>query len=134
LHTHILPIRIYYEDTDAGGIVYHANYLKFFERARVESLRSLGFELTSLLHNDDAQFVVSSVQLEYLQSAHLDQLLYVVTEITEVRGASIRYKQSLCSETTEGTLYCQAHIRLACLNSQKRPRRLPGALLLEIKK
>jgi len=131
---HILPIRVYYEDTDAGGIVYHANYLKFFERARVESLRAQGFELNKLLFEQDAQFVVHFVELEYLQPARLDQLLYVTTEMIEVRHASIGYNQKVFLESVDdGCLLCKARIRLACLNSQQRPRGLPEILTREIK-
>jgi len=134
LQKHILPIRIYYEDTDVGGTVYHANYLKFFERARTESLRTLGFELGELLKNEDTGFVVSSIEVDFLQAAELDQLLYVVTEIIEVRHASIRYTQCLHRDTAEGTLLCRAKVRIACVDGQKRPRRIPKLLLVEIKK
>lgn len=129
----ILPIRTYYEDTDAGGLVYHANYLKFFERGRVESLRELGFELNKLLSEQDVQFVVHSLSIEFLQAARLDQLLYVVTEIEEVGYASIRYNQEVYLEKEGGILSCKANVRLACLNSQLRPKGLPDILLRGIK-
>lgn len=134
MQSHLLPIRIYYEDTDAGGIVHHANYLKFFDRARTESLRDLGFELVSLLSDYNTQFAVHSAQLQFLQPARLDQLLYVVTEIAEVRGASIRYNQRIHLETLLGPVICRAEIRLACLDGQHRPRGLPEILSGEIKK
>lgn len=131
---YILPIRVHYEDTDVGGIVYHANYLKFFERGRVEGFRSQGVELSSLLKNHDAQFVVKSVELDFMQPARLDQLLYVVTKVVEVRHASIRYNQKVHLESVDGPLLCQANICLACLNSQLRPRGLPESLSREKKK
>lgn len=131
---HLLPIRVYYEDTDSGGIVYHANYLKYFERARVEALRTLGIELINLYEAHDAQFVVRSLTLEFLQPARLDQLLYVVTEVTEVRGASIMYNQEVHLSAPNGVLLCSAKIRLACLDKELRPRGLPSVLLAEIKK
>ena len=129
----ILPIRVYYEDTDAGGMVYHANYLKFFERGRVESLREQGFELTDLLNKHDAHFVVHSMKIEFLYPARLDQLLYVKTEVIEVRKASIRYNQIAHLEAVEGRVLCQAEVKLACLDRQDRPRGLPDVLSQEIK-
>lgn len=125
---YVLPIRVHYEDTDLGGIVYHANYLKFFERGRVEGLRSHGIELSSLLKEQDTQFVVHSASLNFLQPARLDQLLMVITEITEFGYASIQYNQTVRLESVDGLLLCQANILLACLNSQLRPRGLPLSL------
>ena len=125
---HIFPVRVYYEDTDCGGIVYHANYLKFFERARVEAFRAKGFELNKLLCDYDIQFVVHSVQLEFLQPARLDQLLYIVTKVTEVRFASIKYTQKVYLEEVEGPLLCNAYFRIACLNRDYRPQGLPDIL------
>ena len=125
---HIFPVRVYYEDTDCGGIVYHANYLKFFERARVEAFRTQGFELNKLLYDYDAQFVVHSVQLEFLQPARLDQLLYIVTKVTEVRFASIKYTQVVHLEAADGQIACKADLRIACLNGSYRPRGLPDIL------
>ena len=130
---HILPIRVYYEDTDLGGIVHHSNYIKFFERARIEAFRTQGFELSSLLLDWDAQFVVHSLDIQYLHSATLDQLLYIVTKVTEVRYASIRYNQAVHLETLDGPLICKANIILACVCSKRRPRRLPKILLQEKK-
>lgn len=130
----ILPIRVYYEDTDAGGMVYHANYLKFFERGRVESLRKQGFELNALLNEHDAHFVVHSMEIEFLSPARLDQLLYVTTEVVEVRKASIRYNQIAYLEAIEGRVLCRAKVKLACLNKQDRPRGLPEILSQEIKR
>jgi acyl-CoA thioester hydrolase len=129
----VLPVRVNCEDTDFGGIVYHPNYLKFFERGRVEALRSSGIELSDLLKNYDTQFVVRSIELEFLQPARLDQLLYVVTEVIEVRYASIRYNQKVYLEAVDGLLLCWGKLHLACLNSQYRPRRLPDILSREMK-
>ncbi len=125
---HELPIRIYYEDTDAGGIVYHANYLKFFDRGRVESLKSLGFELVSLWAQTKSHFAVRSAELEFLQPARLGQLLYVVSEIDNVGHASIRFKQHICAETPHGSVICGAKIRIACINNDHRPTGLPEQL------
>lgn len=128
-----LPVRVNYEDTDFGGIVYHANYLKFFERGRVEALRMHGIELSNLLKVHDSQFVVRSAAVEFLQPARLDQLLYVITEVIEVRHASIRYNQAVHLEAIDGLLLCQGKLHLACLNSQHRPRGLPKVLSKEMK-
>lgn len=133
MSTHILPIRVYYEDTDTAGIVYHGNYLNYFERARTESLRELGFELVTLLSDHNTQFVVHSAFLEFLQPARLDQLLYVLTEIEEVRHASILYNQSVYLEAPEGTPICKAKIKIACLDSKLQVRALPEILLKQIK-
>lgn len=88
------PIRVYYEDTDAGGVVYHSNYLKFFERARTEFLRQLGFSQQHLLAEKLA-FVVTHLEIDYKFPAKLDDLLSVETEIVELKRASIVFKQRL---------------------------------------
>jgi len=95
MSTHILPIRVYYEDTDVGGIVYHPNYLKYFERARTEYLRAKGYDLVSLNSKNNLQFVIHTAKLEYLQPARLDQLLYVVSEVESVRPASLVFAQGI---------------------------------------
>ena len=126
--SHIFPVRVYYEDTDCAGVVYHANYLKFMERARTEALRTQGYELSNLLHKHDTQFVVHSAQLEFLQPARLDQLLYIVTKVTEVRFASIKYTQVVHLEAADGQIACKADLRIACLNGSYCPRGLPDIL------
>ncbi|AUI65338.1 MULTISPECIES: tol-pal system-associated acyl-CoA thioesterase [Glaesserella] len=88
------PIRVYYEDTDAGGVVYHARYLHFFERARTEFLRQLGFSQQELLAESLA-FVVKKIDIDYKIPAHLDDLLNVETTISELKGAKIVFHQQL---------------------------------------
>lgn len=88
------PIRVYYEDTDAGGVVYHANYLGFFERARTEYLRQLGFSQQKLLEKQFA-FVVKKMEIDYKIPARLDDLLSVETEILALKKASIQFRQKL---------------------------------------
>ncbi|QLB21281.1 tol-pal system-associated acyl-CoA thioesterase [Vespertiliibacter pulmonis] len=88
------PIRVYYENTDAGGVVYHAQYLNFFERARTEYLRSLGFSQQKLLAQHVA-FVVKHLEIDYKEAARLDDQLIVETKITEIRKASIVFEQFL---------------------------------------
>lgn len=125
---HTVAIRVYCEDTDFGGIVHHSNYLRYFARARIEALRAQGFELSDLLSKHDTQFVVYSAEIQYLQAARLDQLLYVTTEVLEQRAASISYNQRVYLGSLEGPLLCKAIIRLACVNGQQRPKRLPAFL------
>lgn len=123
-----LPVRVYFEDTDSGGVVHHTSYIKFFERGRIEAFRTTGIELNKLHSDYDAQFVVHSIEIQYLKPAFLDQLLYVSTEIVDVGFASISYNQKAYLEVPEGLLLCKANIRLACINRQFRPRRLPEVL------
>ena len=89
------PVRIYYEDTDAGGIVYYVNYLKFAERARSEFLRSLGINQQKILAEQKVGFVVRSCHIDYLKSAVLDDSLVVTCQITELGGASVIIKQQI---------------------------------------
>ncbi len=129
---HVLPIRVYYEDTDAGGIVYHTSYLKFCERGRTESLRALGFDLVGLYTNHDAQFVVRSAKLDFLQPARLDQLLYVVTRVVDIKQVSLLYNQRIHLESEKGPVLFEAEIRLACLDGQLKIRRLPEIVTREL--
>ena len=90
------PVRVYYEDTDAGGIVYYANYLKFAERARSEFLRALGINQQKILAEQQAGFVVRSCHVEYLKSAVLDDALVISCEVAEMGSASVVIKQQIC--------------------------------------
>ncbi|SMB82226.1 acyl-CoA thioester hydrolase [Pasteurella testudinis DSM 23072] len=90
-----MPIRVYYEDTDAGGVVYHARYLHFFERARTEFLRALGFEQQILLAEFHLAFAVRSMQIDYRVAAKLDDVLRVETRICQLKRASIVFEQKL---------------------------------------
>jgi acyl-CoA thioester hydrolase len=95
---HVMAVRVYYEDTDVAGIVYHANYLRFMERGRTNYLRLLGIDRRAL--NEEAQapdagFVVRSMQIEFIRPAHMDDLLEVLTEPKEVKGASVRLHQRI---------------------------------------
>lgn len=130
----VFPVRVYYEDTDAGGVVYHASYLRFFERARVESLREIGVELKELLSGHKCQFVVRAIETDFLRPARLDQLLCVVTQVLEVRHASIRYHQKVYLDSTDGLLICSAKVWLVCLDPNWRPMRVPGVIIRGLKK
>ncbi len=90
-----LPVRIYYEDTDAGGVVYYANYLKFLERCRTEWLRSIGHDQAELLRDPGIAFVVRSVNLEYLKPARLDDMLWVGLEVEKITKSQIFFRQHI---------------------------------------
>jgi acyl-CoA thioester hydrolase len=123
----IWPIRIYYEDTDAGGVVYYANYLKFFERARTEMLRAAGFEQDELITTAGIIFVVRSVQLDYLSPARFNEQLHVSTEVSNAKRASLTFEQTI---TRNDEVLCQGLIRIACLDIQSmRPKAIPQNLL-----
>lgn len=123
----INPIRIYYEDTDAGGVVYYANYLKFFERARTEMLRALGHEQDQLKAEANIIFVVRSVQVDYLRPALFNDLLQVSSEVTEAKKASLSFSQYI---SRDGVVLCTAIIRIACLDATTmRPKAIPDYLL-----
>ena len=125
------PIRIYWEDTDAGGIVFYANYLKFFERARTEWLRSLGVEQQSLKDESGGMFVVSETQLKYFSPARLDDLLEVSAQTTESGRASLVLTQQAWL-TVEGQhkLLAEGKIRIGWVDSQTmKPGRIPAKIL-----
>ncbi len=124
-------VRVYYEDTDAGGLVYYANYLKFLERARTEWLRHLGFEQNRLRQAEGMIFVVRQVQLEYLQAARLDDLLQVSVHISQLGRASLTMQQAIMRGAV---CLCTANIKLACLQADGfKPRALPAKLLAAFK-
>jgi len=119
---HRFPIRVYYEDTDAAGIVYYANYLKFAERARTEMMRQSGTDHRELALRFDAVFTVSRCEIEYLRPALLDDLLTVETRVVDVGAAVIRLDQRV-SRGEE--LLARLRLRIACVSRQGRPQRLP---------
>ena len=106
----VLPIRVYYEDTDAGGVVYYANYLRFFERARTEWLRALGCEQGVLLRDSGVAFVARSAQLEYLKPAKLDDELNISSAIESVGRAQVVFAQRA---EREGEVIVEARMRIA---------------------
>jgi acyl-CoA thioester hydrolase len=122
------PVRVYYEDTDAGGVVYHANYLRFMERARSEWLRSLGQEQDRLREEQGLLFTVSRVRVDFLKPARFNDLLEVSVRLSRLGRASLE----LAQETTrrpDGVL-CRAEIRVACIDARTfRPRAIPDPLL-----
>lgn len=120
------PVRVYYEDTDAGGVVFYANYLKSYERARTEMLRAMGFEQDELITRQAVIFVVRSVQLDYLKPAKFNELLNVSASLSQVKSASLIFEQTItCNEELLNT----ATIRIACLDSDTmRPKLIPDVL------
>lgn len=123
------PIIIYYEDTDAGGVVYHANYLKFFERARTELLKSLGIIQQKLLE-EEIGFVVRHMDIDYIQGAKLDEQLEVHTRIENLKKASISFCQELVNP--EGRILCKATVKVACVNiTHMKPQAIPSNIISE---
>ena len=128
--TNPFPIRIYWEDTDAGGVVFYANYLKFFERARTEWLRAAGVGQQALREATGAMFVVADVQMRYLAPAKLDDLITVSVQVAEQGAASM----VLVQEAWRGsTLLAQGRIRFGCVQADSlKPRRIPAQVLQAI--
>ena len=122
-----LALRVYWEDTDAGGVVFYANYLKFFERARTEWLRGFGIGQEALRRDEQAMFVVSETAVRYLAPARLDDLLRVTVEPREPGRASL----TLFQQAWRGdTLLAEGSIRIGCVDSAGlRPRRIPASIL-----
>ncbi|OOZ40150.1 tol-pal system-associated acyl-CoA thioesterase [Solemya pervernicosa gill symbiont] len=124
------PVRIYYEDTDSGGVVYYANYLKFMERARTEWLRSLGFEQDRLIEEQGIIFAVRSVNADYLKPAHFNDALDVSAEIIEQGKASFSFEQIV---SRDGVVLCKGEIKIACLKADTmRPCPIPKIMLMEM--
>ncbi len=120
-----LDLRVYIEDTDAGGIVYYVNYLKYFERARTELMRALGFARAALPESG-CQFVVHSMEIEYLRPALLDDALVAEASISAAGRARIDFAQRILRGAEE---LCRGRVRIACIDpATRRPRALPSAL------
>jgi acyl-CoA thioester hydrolase len=133
MKTFTWPVRVYWEDTDAGGIVYYANYMKFMERARTEWLRDLGFEQAALREEHGLIFVVVDLQAHYRKPAQYGDLLQVSCLVEEVTRASLTFAQQIHRDGVAGDLLLEGKVRVACLDALKyRPRPLPAALLQEM--
>ena len=126
------PVRVYWEDTDAGGVVYHASYLRFMERARSEWLRAIGIDQATLIRDERLQFVVVEMQIRYHRPARFDDELQVSVLVTERGGASVTMTQEIRRGPADGELLVSATIRAACLDSDSlRPRPLPASMLAQ---
>ena len=132
MNAFVWPVRVYYEDTDSGGVVYYANYLKFMERARTEWLRVRGFEQDALLREQQLLFAVRTLSVDYHRPARFNDLLTVVSQIVDARGASFLFAQTIQREVG-AELLCSARVRVACIDAGTfRARRIPRQLLREI--
>ncbi|MDB5491132.1 MAG: ybgC [Micavibrio sp.] len=122
---HQITPRVYYEDTDAGGIVYHANYLKFAERGRTELLRAAGYDHLTLLEKEGLLFIVRKMEIDYQAPARLDDILTVKTSIKELKNASFIMNQSIfCHEV----LVCSMVVTLVCVTKDIKPIRMPDSM------
>ena len=123
-------VRVYYEDTDAGGVVYHGAYLKFMERARTEWLRHLGFSQRKLEKELSVFFAVRKMDIKYRQAARIDENLKVNAQLVKYGGASIDFHQSITNDDDDEI--CNADVGIACIDSQTfKPKRLPDILKKE---
>lgn len=121
------PVRVYYEDTDAGGVVYHANYIRFMERARTEFLRHLGFELNVLERDQRLIFAVRDLSVDFRRPARLNDLLGVSVDFEAVRAASLLFVQRI---SRDGSLLCEGRVRVAALSADSfRPMAIPDFML-----
>ena len=124
-------LRVYYEDTDAGGVVYHSNYLKFMERARTERIRSLGYELDHLAEEQDLLFVVRAMQIDFKKPARFNDELWVTADFVGIRPASIVFGQTV--GRGEAEILCSAEVKVAAVSAQSfRPKAVPEFLLNEL--
>jgi acyl-CoA thioester hydrolase len=123
----VWPVRVYYEDTDAGGVVFYANYLKYLERARTELLRAKGHEQDVLAKHDGIIFAVRSVQIDYLKPARFNQLLQVSSTVKNLKKTSVDFAQQI---TRDEQLLVTAAVRIACLDVKTlKPKAIPELLL-----
>ncbi|WP_266168469.1 tol-pal system-associated acyl-CoA thioesterase [Dyella subtropica] len=122
------PVRVYWEDTDAGGVVYHASYLRFMERARSEWLRGQGIDQSSFKETTGLAFLVREMQIDFLRAALLDDELSVTVEVKERRAASILFGQTI--SRADGTQLIRAQVRVACVDVRRmRPVQIPAEMI-----
>ena len=130
------PVRIYYEDTDAGGLVYHANYLRFMDRARSEWLRSLGYEQDAMMQEQELLFAVRSAALEYKKPARFNDLLHVSVSITRLGNASLSFFHTIVCQNSKrkGDMLATGSIELVMLDAMTfRPKPIPRQLKQDMK-
>ena len=121
---HLFPIRVYYEDTDLSGMVYHANYLRWFERARSDMLRLLGIDQRNAAESGEGLYTVAELSIRFLAPARLDDAVTVVTDAAELGAASVRLRQRALKG---GDLLAEAFVRVGFISPDGRPRRQPSA-------
>ena len=121
-----LPVRIYFEDTDSGGVVYHSNYLKFMERARTEWLRSVGIDQHQLKQHDHIMFVVHRIDIQYRLPARFNDDLIVKSELKDIGSSKIEFRQMIYRENE---MLIDASVDIACIDSEKfKPVRIPSTV------
>ncbi len=124
------PVRVYYEDTDAGGIAYHTSYLKYMERARTEYLRDLGYSLKQLRAEQDILFVVNRIDISFKRPAVFDDELTVTAALRKSAGASLAFHQTIYRDDEQ---LCEADIAVACLSAERyTPRRMPKSIIMDL--
>jgi len=121
----VFPVRVYYEDTDAGGVVYHANYLRFAERARTEMLRAAGLDHAGLMAGEGLAFIVRRCAVDFVRPARLDDALEVHTRVLSASGARIEAEQIV---RRTGDDIARLTLEIACVDREGRPQRLPGRI------
>ena len=127
----IWQIRVYYEDTDAGGVIFYANYLRFMERARTEWLREIGFDHINLIKKHKLLFAVKNLTIDYIKPGYLDDLLTITSKLLETRNASLVFQQNIKNENNE--LLSQAEVKLACINAKTfKASSMPEELIMEL--
>ncbi|TBR37057.1 MULTISPECIES: tol-pal system-associated acyl-CoA thioesterase [Dyella] len=123
------PVRVYWEDTDAGGVVYHASYLRFMERARSEWLRAQGIDQMAFKQATGLAFLVRAMEIDFLRAALLDDELSVTVEVKERRAASILFTQTI-RRASDGSQLITAQVRVACVDIQRmRPVQIPAEMI-----
>lgn len=131
--THCYSVQIFYEDTDAAGIVYHANYIKFMERARTIFLEQKGLSLPTLIDNFGIQFLVKELKITYEKPARLGQMVTVVTHIDKVGKASLRFAQNIYFDPADPqTMICSGEVVIVCTNKQFKPCGIPPQIIGEL--
>lgn len=127
--SHELRVRVYYEDTDAQGIVYFANYFRFMERGRTEWLRARGIDQRSLIEDHNACFSLTNTAVQFKKPARFDDELVVKTTVTRVSGARVAFAQDIYRDSTDGELLCAGECEAACLAVDTlKPKRLPNGI------
>jgi acyl-CoA thioester hydrolase len=125
---HLFPLRVYYEDTDLTGLVYHANYLRWFERARSDLLRLLGIDQRAAVEAGEGHYAVAEIHVRYLAPARLDDALVIATAATDLRSASVRlHQRAIRPDGGDGNLLAEASVRVGFISPEGRPRRQPSA-------
>jgi len=129
------PVRVYYEDTDAGGVVFYANYLKFMERARTEWLRQMGIEQDVLTQEQAIVFAVRRIKVDYLKPARFNEQLDVTVQVKKCNNASLDFYQEVRrAGLKSGEVLCKADVQIACVDVVRFvPRRIPENIIMELK-